>query len=279
MNEEEFDPKRSEILRAAIIAHVHESATNGDDRASARWRPGALALGVVLLAGGGGLTAASALGLISWPLAVTDPLPGGETREVLLGVEPVVGSRAVDFVGEGTRRIDLPRAPENATHASAQLTCLSPGGFSWGPAPRNNPSMACDVDDVGTRAATTWYDFPLDQADALHVGAESGAQWRVVVVYVSKARTDWGVNARGETFGVMNDAGSPDLIAVIASNGLEGYVYTDALAEADGTQAALGFDSPEDALAWQEERRGRTFRIPVYLSDGETLIGEFVIEG
>jgi len=75
-----------------------------------------------------------------------------------------------------------------------------------------------------------------------------------------------------------NPNGIPDLIAVVATNGLQGYVHRAELEEADGTAAAREFTSPEDAIRWQEERAGKTFTVPVYEADGTTQIGEFVIE-
>lgn len=38
------------------------------------------------------------------------------------------------------------------------------------------------------------------------------------------------------------------------------------------------FDSPADALAWQEQMAGRTIVVPVYEADGKTRIGDFVLQ-
>lgn len=62
---------------------------------------------------------------------------------------------------------------------------------------------------------------------------------------------------------------TPGLIAVIATNGTRGYVYRTELEDADGTAAMKTFKSPEEALAWQEARRGKTFSVPVYDSTGK----------
>ena len=37
------------------------------------------------------------------------------------------------------------------------------------------------------------------------------------------------------------------------------------------------FKSPEDALAWQTANQGKEYAIPVYLQDGVTVIGEFLV--
>lgn len=47
------------------------------------------------------------------------------------------------------------------------------------------------------------------------------------------------------------------------------------LEEAHGTAATDGFDTPEDAVAWQEANAGVVHFIPVYESDGTTQIGNF----
>ena len=85
---------------------------------------------------------------------------------------------------------------------------------------------------------------------------------------------DWPVNERGETYGVQgNSATAPDLILVVATNGLEGYAYSAEMEAAEGT----GFTSPEEALAWQEANKGKHWDVPVYESDGVTEIGTFRI--
>lgn len=93
-------------------------------------------------------------------------------------------------------------------------------------------------------------------------------------------------NADGLTFGSVMDASSPDsepdLILVEATNGREGYVYKTDLDQADGTAAARTFKSPDEAVAWQQERDTRALReghptVAVYDRDGKTVIGEFEI--
>ncbi|WP_449373584.1 hypothetical protein [Arthrobacter psychrolactophilus] len=66
---------------------------------------------------------------------------------------------------------------------------------------------------------------------------------------------------------------------MIATNGKTGYAFRTDMDEADGSNAAKTFKSPDDAIAWQKARQGKTFPVPVYESDGTTLVGEFVIGG
>lgn len=87
----------------------------------------------------------------------------------------------------------------------------------------------------------------------------------------------YAVNERGETFGSASGAASsasePALIEAIATNGKVGYVKKSDLDDDPG----LRVSSPEEALAYQERRAGASRTIPVYLEDGKTQIGEFII--
>jgi hypothetical protein len=83
---------------------------------------------------------------------------------------------------------------------------------------------------------------------------------------------DWPRNATGQTYGVQgNSSVAPDLIKVLATNGKTGYVYSKQLAALDGPAPT----SPKEALDWQKAHEGETVSIPVYLSDGKTVVGEF----
>jgi hypothetical protein len=81
----------------------------------------------------------------------------------------------------------------------------------------------------------------------------------------------WPVNENGQSYGVQGDSPvPPDLISVVATNGLTGYSRSQDLVHPT-------FSSPEEALAWQEENAGKGWTVPVFEQDGETLIGEFTI--
>lgn len=91
----------------------------------------------------------------------------------------------------------------------------------------------------------------------------------------------YNVNASGQTYGSALNAPSPDtepdLIQVEASNGKTGYVLKVELDEANGATAVAQFRSPDEALAWQAERAGKTFTIPVYDMSGKNIVGEFSV--
>ena len=77
-----------------------------------------------------------------------------------------------------------------------------------------------------------------------------------------------GINEKGQTYGIGSDLnGTPDLVLAIGIDGTLGYVYK---TDIDPPK----FKTIEEALKWQEERKDIK-TIPLYSSDGETVIGEF----
>lgn len=107
----------------------------------------------------------------------------------------------------------------------------------------------------------------------------SGTEVGVTAAYSREILTDDGVNEAGQTYGPAGGSGSPedepDLLAARATNGISGYILkTDqSMIDITGgvTQAEL-----DDYI----NNTGRADRlIPVYKSDGKTVIGEFLIAG
>jgi hypothetical protein len=90
------------------------------------------------------------------------------------------------------------------------------------------------------------------------------------------------LNDSGQTYGSARDAtspdGEPDLIAVIADDGLtEGFVTKRDLDDANGTTAMRQFRSPQDAIEWQNTEGRLSHTIPVFESDGSTQVGIFTV--
>lgn len=93
-----------------------------------------------------------------------------------------------------------------------------------------------------------------------------------------EAAKKYPVNENGQTYGIDNDTGkSPDLIAAIGENEINGYVKSrDLLGEGDFINTldeALEYDKKRAVL----ESQGAYREIPLYKSDGKTIIGEFRI--
>jgi hypothetical protein len=111
-------------------------------------------------------------------------------------------------------------------------------------------------------------------ADTVTIKTSPNATWSLQATYVNQVATNWGINASGETFGVSNQQGTPDLIAVVIDQGkTQGYVERRELNCASGGDVK----SPAEALTWDETSENRIVSIPVYESDGVTIIGTFSV--
>ena len=197
----------------------------------------------------GAVAGLAAAGLLTAGALVVVGIPGDH---VITGLdEPVTVS------GTGTGPVELGERPAAANAASIVLTCTSSGRFTLG-----NAVMNCgDVEvPAGESAAPigntmTFSDLPLAAGStSFVVNASEGATWDVVANYANSVTTDWGVNANGQTYGTPNENGEPDLSSAQATNGAIGYIYVSDLWELSGSGT-----------------------IPVYESDGVTVIGEFPI--
>ncbi len=254
MNTPRIDPDFRNGLRQQLLA---QAVRPEPQRPARLFAIGGLTLS--LLAIGGAAVAGGILGL-----------PGGETRTE-------VGS-PITVEGVGVDALQLGPAPATATQLRIELRCLTAGTFDF---PAEGGSLHCDDADAQDPKRPGAFIFvPLDEVgDSLEVGAGAGERWQLLVSYIDAQPVPLAVNDNGDTYGIMGaPEGTPDLVSVYATNGQLGYVYADELAEADGTAAAETFRTPQDALDWQAAREGQRIAIPVYLSDGETLIGEFVLQ-
>lgn len=173
----------------------------------------------------------------------------------------------------GTAIVELGPRPAVATGVEIGFWCLSAGKVTF----PNESWAACDGPDPqradGLPPMKDWYDLAPGQ-DTITITADAATSWRITTRYISTRVTAWGVNAKGETYGVMNDKGEPDLQLVVATNGRTGYAYTRDMSNAEGPPPT----DPAEAAA----RNGALavgVPVPVYESDGETMIGEFFVGG
>ncbi|GAA1521481.1 hypothetical protein [Nocardioides humi] len=279
MNDLRMDPGLADALREELRREVRESAVRRPTRSR---RPllvivGVAALvllvGAALIAGGQGdrrgehvtddTTASPTIaptpsrgqaGVLPRP---EPPLPGG--------IEVTWLSEVVSAEGTGVRTIDLGPPPTGTTDVDFALTCLGAGTFTL----PDGSGIGCDAEDAGQSASGS---FPVDATTTSYrISAGPQATWAVEAVYTRHEITDWAVNARGETYGVENERGSPELVGVVATNGREGYARRTDL---DGPEPR----TPEEALEYQRTRAPQR-SIPVFASDGVTRIGTFVIGG
>ena len=238
-----YDEARTVALREALVATVLRAPRRR------RWR-------IVVVAGAGGLLA------LGGAVAAADAwfLPGAD--------DVVAKANLVTVTEVGDAQVDLGSAPAGATHVDITLTCLDPGTFYF----PDGASVVCGTGDTGSPSG---YSIPFGRAQNPFAFTvyPADARWTATLQYMSREPTPFGVNAIGDTYGMERSDGSiPDLVAVIATNGREGYSYWKDL---EGPTPS----SPAEALRWQKDHKGEVVRIPVYLSDGETVIGEFVMGG
>jgi hypothetical protein len=247
----------SDGLRNVLIQQV-ESAPQRRHRLQWRWGVGAvLALGLL----GGGTALAAQL----------DLLPGAPAHSDL--------SSPVTVTRTGTATIQLRPKPKGATQVSLSLTAFDAGSFGLG---RGGSSVTVSPADLpaantaGTNRTTAYLElFQLDPGGTSFTITTSTQtlRWTATLTWVSARTTAWAKNASGQTYGVQNEKGTPDLIAVTATNGKDGYVYGKDIDEIDGTTASKSFTSPQQALDWQKTHHGGD--IPVFKSDGTTKVGTF----
>ncbi len=211
-------------------------------------------------------SAALAFAAAGTAYALTTTSPGGDEVTYLT---PAQSHRLI-----GTATVELGVRPVGATGVEVEFSCLSPGVFRF----PNGSSATCDEADPPRAAGDPAmmkdrYDL-TDGQHSLTITAQPGAAWALSTRYIDTRETAWGRNAKGETYGVQNDHGEPDLILVVATNGRTGYVYTRELNAAGGPPPT---DPSDAAVRLQALSAG--IPVTVYESDGETVVGAFVIGG
>ena len=269
-----FTQDRSDAIRDGLVAAVRKPRL----RPVVRRR----LAGAALLAGGllvGGAVSAAAVTIAREPVIIS-----GTGLQAPPGVLP--GQPVISLLGAvtttpvtGSLTIPLPPAPVGATHLRVSLTCVTAGMVSWGfDATGNNPSTGCD----GPSGDGGWMDFALDNGTTVfYVTAREEVDSIVTFQYLNYVETEWGVNSRGETYGVVKDGRpDPDLQAVWIADAQGtgiGYVRSEALHAFSPDRPSLP-SNPDEALAWQAERDDtypNGWDIPVYDSEGTTQLGVF----
>ena len=246
MTTTELDPVFSSALRDALVAHVESTARR---RRRWRWKVGLGVLtGTGVLAGG----VAVAATLLSAP---------GATVNIALST-PVSVTRA------GTATVDLGTPPPGTTGISWTLTCVSAGTFTF--TGTGGATVSCS-------AGTTSSDVQALRPGQTSITVETSptASWKLDAGYVKTVATPFGVNAKGETYGVPKDLnGTPDLQEAPLSAGVPGgYLTTKQLECASGGDVS----NPTQAIAWDKFRQQHNTVIPVYTSNGTTVIGAYVV--
>lgn len=93
-----------------------------------------------------------------------------------------------------------------------------------------------------------------------------------VLTLNANSTPNYPINEQGQTYGsdplTIEPSQEPDLLEATGENGVEGYVKTSDLRPP--------VSSPEEAIDFQKITEATGYRsIPLYESDGKTVIGEF----
>ncbi|MGH3261291.1 MAG: hypothetical protein ACRDNS_04760 [Trebonia sp.] len=244
----QMDETFSAALRDLLVEQVQQA--DGPSRWFARprrWIAGAGAALVLAVTGGG----------IAYAIeAFTSTQPGGDAVSDL--------AAPVSATGIGTETVKLGARPAGATSIYMAFTGLTAGDFTFA----DGASGHCDGADVGRRSAQVTYTMTIPPGqDSTRITATTGARWRLLATYVSVTTTAWAVNASGQTYGVQNQRGTPDLIAVTATNHRTGYVYAH----------QLNPPPPKTIKQALAQNNAAPKTLTVYESDGKTPIGKFAL--
>ncbi|GAA0963891.1 hypothetical protein [Frigoribacterium faeni] len=150
----------------------------------------------------------------------------------------------------GPALVDIGAAPATAGAVIIDVTCLNRVGVVQVPTDdgTSTSGIDCSVSDSGTMHVT---DGQLpDGGTQFSVNASPGTTWRATLQYASSVTSEWGVNAQGQTYGIENRQGHPDLVPYTADNGRKGWVLWEKTFGAD-----------------------RVGTVDVYETDGVTVIG------
>ena len=284
----DFTPERSDAIRAGLVDAVEADRPR---RRRGVWGA-ALVLAGVLAGAGASAGAFAATGLlVANPPAQPAGQPTPAAPDAVIAPDDVIpGTPLTTLIGEAislpfTAELQVPlQRPATATHARVTITALTPGKVVWGTDPGgNNPQLWMDADD---ESATTWYDFPLDASvDTLYL-EPTALEGIVTVQYITMVPTLYKVNANGETYGSGDPyAGELDLVAVSGrttdGSDVQGYARVSDLTAFSPDHPGEP-KTPEQALEWQNELAEiypDGWTVPVYESDGVTVIGKFQVGG
>jgi hypothetical protein len=236
----QMDETFASALRELLVEQVAASSSQAQrPRVSRRWAARAGTVVVLVVAGGGIAYATGA-----WSV------PGSDV------VTPLAAS--VTVTGTGTETVQLGAQPAGTKALEMDFTCLTAGQFTFA----DGAGVECD----GGSDQPSTYAMPIATGeDTTTITATAGARWRLTATYSRVAVSAWGVNASGQTYGMANQNGIPDLVAAQATNGRDGYVYA----------YQLYPPAPKTIKQALAENNAPPTKMTVYKSDGKTAIGEF----
>lgn len=227
---QDMHPAAAETIRAELAA-----IGTGRSRLQQRQRRVRVTSSLIAVAAVAITTSAAAI--------VAAGLPGSTTTSAF-------GKTTTTTTYTGPALIDIGRAPEGANAVIVDITCMNDVGMVTAPTDEGDAGFHCR-DNRGRTARFLNGQLPAEGTTTISIGASPGTQWKATVQYGSAATSAWAVNANGQTYGVENASGHPDLVPARADNGRKGWaLYSQ----------------------WYEAEKPET--VNVYESDGTTVIGQ-----
>ncbi|PZF58724.1 hypothetical protein DEI81_14445 [Curtobacterium sp. MCBD17_013] len=227
----DMQPQTALAIRAELAAIG--TRASGLQRRQRRARVTAALVGVAAV---GLTTSAAAL--------VASGVPGSTTTAAI--------GAATTATHTGPALVDIGKAPDRAGAVIVDITCLNHVGMvKVSTVDGGGAGYSCR--DGGSMHVTDGR-TPAEGRSRFSIEASPGTRWRAVLRYASSVTSVWGLNAEGQTYGVENKHGHPDLVPATADNGREGWVF------------------------WNDvDLAEETATVDVYESDGETVIGHTTV--
>lgn len=146
----------------------------------------------------------------------------------------------------GPALIDIGQAPDTAGAVIVDVRCLNDVGMIQVPTVGDGGTgLICR--EKGTMRIVDGR-LPERGTTTFSIEASAGTRWTATLQYANAVTSDWAVNDKGQTYGVPNASGHPDLVPGTADNGRKGWVL------------------------WNEPDGG-----DVYESDGTTVVGHWTV--
>lgn len=164
----------------------------------------------------------------------------------------------------GSATINLRTLPRDASALQVEVGCLTPGTITI----TGLTTITCDqtlVEAARAYGATEGGNM-VAGITHLDVSTTPGAQWVLRVAAVDEETVPWATNSHGQTYGLPNEHGRPDLIATTGTD-------SDGKPIAGYTRRA---DTPEAAASpapGKPSPRQTTTVVPLFSEDGAEQIG------
>lgn len=240
-------------------------------------------------------TATMVLGSILVSTALASDAIVGQIKYYYVGTQQYANAAKVDVSGSGASRrvngstrisVDVPSGFADAGTIGASAELYDQYGNVVATAPRtvnDNSSNYCNslLASINTQKSENYYATGFTY---VWTGNSYDEEATYKTPLISSANS-YSLNESGQTYGSAMFAESidarPDLMAAVGNNGVSGYIYSAELEKENPKTPAEALAAQEmyDALItdWDGEAPIIIRTIPLYASDGKTVIGEYDI--